>query len=177
MRPTSGRVLLSVRRFPLGYVDSQSLRLKEGRTQLGWRGYFLPLVSPTWKSEPGDASKVRACTGGGSLEQPSLKILDKNANPEGKERTTKESVNHRAPAPHPQTQLYRPHSSRGQKWGDQAGGKEERKGRARPPPRARAARGAGGGGGARPGAEQSGPQLGERPGGGGPPRHPLSRGR
>ena len=70
---------------------------------------------------------MRVCGGGGRLAQPNLKILDKNANPEGKERTKKESVNHEAPAPHPQPQLYGLHSCReGKKWGDR---NEEKKGR------------------------------------------------
>lgn len=57
----------------------------------------LPLVCPDSKSQHCAATEVRACKGGGgggSLAPPGLKILDKNANPEGKERTKKESVHH-----------------------------------------------------------------------------------
>lgn len=132
-RPTLGCVLLSARFQPAPLPHSartqnlldqkEGKRVGMGSGRWGRRPYFLPLVSPIWKSEHCTATKVRACSGGGRLAQPSLKILDKNANPEGKERTKKESVNHEAPAPHPQPQLYGPHSCRG-KWGDQT---EEKK--------------------------------------------------
>lgn len=120
---------------------------------------------------------MRACTGGGRLAQPSLKILDKNANPEGKERTKKESVNHQAPAPHPQPQLYRLHSCRGKKWGDRT---EEKKGRDTTTSTSAGRRGAGGGGGggARP-AEPNKAGLNLEPAapgmGGQTQKHPLSR--
>lgn len=106
---------LVVSKPPLFSTDPQSRAERKAKSSRGGQGEDPTLCpSPlTWKSEHGTAPEVSVCGAGGSLAPPRLKILDKNANPEGKDRTRKESVNHEAPAPHPQPQLHGPHSCRG----------------------------------------------------------------
>lgn len=114
--------------LPLPYINPQSQAESKANNRWG-RGGERTLTSATCLlfESPALQRKCVCAEGGGRLAQPSLKILDKNANPEGKERTRKESVNHEAPAPHPQPQLYGLHSCcGGKKWGDRTEGKKGR---------------------------------------------------
>lgn len=98
---------------------SQTIREGKGagraagaRRRPPWPGHsHLPFRSQS----PAQQLQGERAQRGGRLAQPSLKILDTNANPEGKERAKKASVHHAARAPHPPPQLYRLHSCRGGK--------------------------------------------------------------
>lgn len=152
----------------------------------------LPLVCPDSKSQHCAATEVRACKGGGgggSLAPPGLKILDKNANPEGKESTKKESVHHarlRLRTHHPSCTDCIPAEAerRGEEsWGVGGGGEgrgpdrsEEWQRHLGGRARAAGAGGAGGGGAPAGGAEQSLNFYSEAPrrwGGGQSQQHPL----
>lgn len=113
-------------------LDTGILCFKKIAKQQGWGGkrespYFLPLVSPASKSvlcSPTKCVCVHACTGGGRLAQPNLKILSKNANPKAKkERRRNLSINGLPLLTHSCTNCIP--VDEGKKWGNRA---EEKKG-------------------------------------------------